>query len=109
MRGLTKITLKFANISLNFPGFKGAQSNRFNFLSNFWRICYHKKTPIFLITHGKFYNWNVFRLEDISENLSGYGNHNQSGQSSRSGMDPNLACLFQIWNNQSHNALHLYF
>ena len=30
----------------------------------------------------------------------------QSGQSSRSGTDPNLACLFQIWNNQSHNALH---
>ena len=32
-----------------------------------------------------------------------------SRQSSRSGTDTNLACLFQIWNNQSHNALHLNF
>ena len=33
----------------------------------------------------------------------------QSRQSSRSGTDPNLALMFQIWNNISHNALHLYF
>ena len=37
---------------------------------------YHKKAHIFLITHGKFYSGKVFRLEDITENASGYGNHN---------------------------------
>ena len=54
----------------------GAQSYFFNFFSNFWRFCYHKKAHIFLITHGKFYSWKVFHLEDINENMSGYGNHN---------------------------------
>ena len=56
--------------------FKAAQSYLFNFFSNFWRICYHKKAHIFLITYGKFNSWKVFRLEDINENVSGYGNHN---------------------------------
>ena len=39
------------------------------FFSNFWRFRYHKKSHIFLITHSKFYNWEVFRLEDINENV----------------------------------------
>ena len=30
------------------------------------------------MTHGKFYSWKVFRLEDINENMSSYGNHNQA-------------------------------
>ena len=36
------------------------------------------KTHIFLITHAKFYSWKVFCLKNISENLPGYGNHNQA-------------------------------
>ena len=31
------------------------------------------KAHIFLITHGKFCNWKVFSLEDINENMLGYG------------------------------------
>ena len=31
---------------------------------------------IFLITHKKFYGLNVFPLEDTSENVTSYGNHN---------------------------------
>ena len=46
------------------------------FFSNFWRFCYHKKGHIFFITHGKFYSQKVFHLEDINENVSGYGNYN---------------------------------
>ena len=46
------------------------------FFSNFWRFYYHKKAHIFLITHENFYIKEVFRLEDINENVSGYGNHN---------------------------------
>ena len=48
------------------------------FLKNFWRFWYHEKAHIFLITHGKFYSWKVFSLEDISENQPGYGNHNKA-------------------------------
>ena len=40
----------------NGEGVKGAQSYLFNFYSNFWRFCYHKKAHIFLITHRKFYS-----------------------------------------------------
>ena len=43
--------------------------------SNFWRFCYHRKAHIFFITHGKFYRWKVFCLEDINENVYSYG-HN---------------------------------
>ena len=46
------------------------------FFSNFLRFWYYKKTHIFLITRVKFYSWNMFRLEDINENMPGYGNHN---------------------------------
>ena len=56
--------------------FKGAQSDLFNFLPNFWRFWYHMKVYIFLIIHVKFHGWKVFRLEEINENVSGYGNHN---------------------------------
>ena len=38
----------------------------------------YKKAHIFLITYVKFYSWKVFRLEDINENVAGYGNHNQA-------------------------------
>ena len=55
---------------------KGAQFYLFNFFSNFWRLWYQKKVNIFLITHGKFHSWKVFHLEDINENVPGYGNHN---------------------------------
>ena len=34
--------------------------------------------PPCLITHGKFNSWNILRLEDINENVSGYGNHNKA-------------------------------
>ena len=30
----------------------------------------------FLTTHDKFYRWKLFTLEDISENVTGYGYHN---------------------------------
>ena len=50
--------------------------NLFNFSSNFWRVFYHKKTHIFLITHDKFHSWKAFRLEDINYNVPSYGNHN---------------------------------
>ena len=55
---------------------KGAQSDLFNFFPNFRRFWYHKKAHIFLITHVKFHGWKVFRLEEINENVPGYGNHN---------------------------------
>ena len=55
---------------------KEAQSYFFNFFSNFSGFWYHKKAHIFLITHVKFYNWNMFCLEDTNENVPGYGNHN---------------------------------
>ena len=48
------------------------------FFHTFWRFCYHKKAHIFLITHVEFYSYKVFRLEDINENMSGYGNHIKS-------------------------------
>ena len=42
-------------------------------LRRFW---YYKKAHIFLITNDKFHSWKAFRLEDINENVPGYGNHN---------------------------------
>ena len=42
------------------------------FFSNFCRLCYYKNAHIFLVTHGKFNSWKVFRLEDINENVSAY-------------------------------------
>ena len=47
----------------------------FSTFSNFWRFWYHEKAHIFLITHGKFHSWKVSRLENINENIPGYGNH----------------------------------
>ncbi len=37
---------------------------------------YQKKACIFLITPGEFYSWKVYRLENINENVTSYGNHN---------------------------------
>ncbi len=55
---------------------KGARSDCFRFFSNFWRFWYQKKVHIFLITVGEFYSRKMYRLEDINENLTSYGNHN---------------------------------
>ena len=49
----------------------------FYFVSNLWRFWYDKKAHIFLITHGKFHSWKVFRLEDINENMPCNGYHNK--------------------------------
>ena len=46
-----------------------------SYLFNFQRFCYHEKAHIFLITHGEFNSWKVFCLNDINENVPGYGNH----------------------------------
>ncbi len=35
-----------------------------------------KKAHIFLITPGEFYSWKMYRLEDMYENVTSYGNHN---------------------------------
>ena len=35
------------------------------------------KAHIFLIIHVKFYSSKVLSLEDINENVPGYGNHNE--------------------------------
>ena len=48
----------------------------FHFFFKLWRFWYHKEAHIFVVTHVKFYSWNMFRLEDIDENVPGYGNHN---------------------------------
>ena len=47
------------------------------FFQTFGDFLFHKKAHIFLKTHVKFYSWNMFSLEDIDENVSGYGNHNE--------------------------------
>ena len=47
----------------------------FFFFSIFWRFWYHKKAHIYFITHVKAHSWKVFRLQDINENIPGYGNH----------------------------------
>ncbi len=50
--------------------------DRLRFFSNFQRFWYQKKAHIFLITPGEFYSWKIYRLEDIDENVTSYGNHN---------------------------------
>ncbi len=55
---------------------KGARSDCFRFFSHFWRFWYQKKAHIFLISPGEFYSWKMYRLEDINENVTSYGNHN---------------------------------
>ncbi len=47
-----------------------------DFFSNFQRFWYQKKAHIFLITPGESYSWKMYRLEDINENVTSYGNHN---------------------------------
>ena len=42
----------------------------------FLRFLYQKKAHIFLITHEKFYSWNMFRLEDTDKNVTSYDYHN---------------------------------
>ena len=59
------------------------QSYLFNFFSTFWRFWHQKDAHILLITLVKFYSWNMLRLEDINENVSGYGNHNQAEASTQ--------------------------
>ncbi len=55
---------------------KGARSDHFRFFFNFRKCWYPKKVCIFLITHVKFYGGKMYRLEDINENVTSYGNHN---------------------------------
>ncbi len=47
-----------------------------NFFSNLRSFWYQMKAHIFLIIPGKFYSWKIYRLEDINENVTSYGNHN---------------------------------
>ncbi len=63
-------------VMTKFPPLKGARSDHFRFFSNFQRFWYQKKIHIFLITPGEFYSWKMYRLEDINENVTSYGNHN---------------------------------
>ena len=44
---------------------------------NFQRFWYWKKACIFLTTTGEFYSLKVYCLEDVNENVTGYGNHRQ--------------------------------
>ena len=46
----------------------------FQLLGRFW---YHKKAHIFLTIHDKYHSKKVFRLEEINEKVSGYGNSNK--------------------------------
>ena len=41
----------------------------------FLRFWYQKKACISLITPGEFYGGKMYRLEDINENMTSYGNH----------------------------------
>ena len=59
---------------------KGAQSYFFNFFPNFWRFWYHREAHIFPLNAVKFHDWKLFCLEDIHENVTGYGNHNKLTQ-----------------------------
>ena len=34
-----------------------------------------EESSYFLITFGEFRGWKMYRLEDIYENMSSYGNH----------------------------------
>ncbi len=45
-------------------------------VSNFMRFWNQKKAHIFLIAPVEFYDWKMYHLEDINENMTSYGNHN---------------------------------
>ncbi len=47
-----------------------------DFFSSFVRFWYQKKAHIILITPVEFCGWKMYRLEDINENVTSYGNHN---------------------------------
>ena len=47
-----------------------------DFFQPFWDFGIKRKLVFFFITHDKFYSWNMFRLEDIVENMAKYGHHN---------------------------------
>ena len=52
---------------------KGAQSIFSFIFHNFWRFGNHKEA---LSNHGKLnFSTEVFHLENVKENLNGYGNH----------------------------------
>ncbi len=63
----------------NLVTLKGAWSDYFRFFKFFFpsllRFWYQKKDPIFLITPGEFYSWKMYRLKDMNETMSSYGNH----------------------------------
>ena len=39
-------------------------------------ILVSQETSYLSKTHDKIHNWTIVRLEDINENVSGYGDHN---------------------------------
>ena len=51
--------------TLGHSGIKSALSDSFDFILKFWYFGIRKEAHIFLITHVKFYSWNMCCLEDI--------------------------------------------
>ena len=47
-----------------------------DFFQTFWDFGIRRKLIFFPITPGEFYSWQMYRLEDSSENMTSYGNHN---------------------------------
>ncbi len=69
---------------------KGAWSDCFRFFSNYQRFWYQKKAHIFLITPDEFYSGKMYHLDDINENVTSNGNHNNK--------------LTQYWYRQLQNT-----
>ncbi len=56
--------------------YKGARSDRFIFFQTFWKFGIRRKLILFfLITPGEFSADLMYRLEDINEIVTSYGNH----------------------------------
>ncbi len=52
------------------------------------------KAPIFFIAHKKFQDQNMFSLEDIGENVTNYGNHNNLAYTSH--REEQVTVLYKI-------------
>ena len=39
-------------------------------------ILVSEESSYYFITPGEFYNWKMYCLENINENMTSYGNHN---------------------------------
>ena len=55
--------------------FKGARPDCFRFFPYFPRFLLSGESSYFLYTTGEFYNWKVYHLEDINENVTSYDNN----------------------------------